>query len=103
MRAGLSFPKLFPLNRGGRLTRNIVGYAGNTGDLVDDAVGNGLLELAGCVRPPSSHKIDHRQSNYPVIDQKLELFYKILILCVQGDAVIVKSPNNKTHTFDKVE
>ena len=46
-RQSSALEKLLPLNRGGRLTGNIVGDAGNTGDLVDNAVRYGLHEFIG--------------------------------------------------------
>ena len=46
-RQSSALEKLLPLNRGGRLTGNIVGDAGNTGDLVDNAIGYRLHQLIG--------------------------------------------------------
>src|SRR5258708_1009487 len=59
-----------PLDRRGRLSRNIVDPSGNSRHLVDDSVRDAIEKIIGQARPPRGHEIDrcHRpQGNHVVI------------------------------------
>src|SRR5258708_19852083 len=59
-----------PLDRRGRLSRNIVDHAGNSRHLVDDSVRDAIEKIIGQARPARGHEIDrfHRpQGNHVVI------------------------------------
>src|SRR5258708_30545853 len=61
---------LFPLDRRGRLSRNIVDHAGNSLHLVDDSMRDAIEKIIRQARPARGHEIHwfHRaQGTYVVV------------------------------------